>query len=140
MSTTRIHQVPSLFDRWFEGADVPFGYGAAERAFRPALDLVEFPDRYEVVADLPGVDEKSVQVEFTDGALQLRGERAVEATGEEGHVFRQERAAGKFGRSIAFGDDIDVEQIEASFRLGVLRVKVPKSARRQPRQIQVAVH
>jgi len=139
MSTTHIHHVPSLFDRWFEGVGAPLGVTAAERAFRPTVDLVEYPDRYEVVADLPGVEEKSVQVEFTDGALQLRGERLEEAS-EEGRVFRQERATGKFGRSIAFGDDIDVEHIEASFRLGVLRVKVPKSARRQPRQIQVAVH
>ncbi len=69
----RIHTVPSLFDRFFDEAFAP---APVARPFRPALDLIEYPDRYEVVADLPGIDQKEVEVEFIEGVLHVRGERS----------------------------------------------------------------
>ncbi len=135
----RSQSLPSLLDRWFADFDETPSAPVA-RTFRPALDLIEYPDRYEVVADMPGVVQENVEVEFTDGALQIRGERPSEAAPEEGRVFRQERASGKFGRSVVFRDDVDVEKIEASFSDGVLRVRIPKSEKSKPRQIPVAVH
>jgi len=133
----RIHTVPSLFDRFLDEAISP---APVARPFRPALDLIEYPDRYEVVADLPGVDQKEVEVEFIEGVLQVRGERGGDTLSDEARAFRRERAAGKFARSIGFRDDIDVDGIDASFRDGVLRVNVPKSERNKPRQIPVAMN
>ena len=133
----RIHTVPSLFDRFFDEALSP---APVARPFRPALDLIEYPDRYEVVADLPGVDQKEVEVEFIEGVLHVRGERTGDTLSDEARAFRRERAAGKFARSIGFRDDIDVDGIDASFRDGVLRVNVPKSERNKPRQIPVTVN
>ena len=133
----RIHTVPSLFDRFFDEALSP---APVARPFRPALDLIEYPDRYEVVADLPGVDQKEVEVEFIEGVLHVRGERTGDALSDEARAFRRERAAGKFARSIGFRDDIDVDGIDASFRDGVLRVNVPKGERNRPRQIPVTVN
>ena len=133
----RIHTVPGLFERWF--ADLDELGAETARAFRPAVDVLEFAEHYEVVADLPGIEQKSIEVEFTEGAIQIRGER-VEALPDEARVYRKERPVGKFGRSIGFGNDVDSEGIEASFKDGVLRVRVPKSARNKPRQIPVSVH
>jgi HSP20 family protein len=133
----RIHTVPSLFDRFFDEALSP---APVARPFRPALDLIEYPDRYEVVADLPGVDQKEVEVEFIEGVLHVRGERTGDTLSDEARAFRRERAAGKFARSIGFRDDIDVDGIDASFRDGVLRVNVPKGERNRPRQIPVTVN
>jgi HSP20 family protein len=130
----RNHTVPSLFDRFFDEAFAP---APVARPFRPALDLIEYPDRYEVVADLPGVDQEEVEVEFIDGVLHVRGERAGESLPDEARPHRRERAAGKFQRSIGFRDDVAVDAIDASFRDGVLRVKIPKSERNRPRQIPV---
>jgi HSP20 family protein len=110
------------------------------RPFRPALDLIEYPDRYEVVADLPGVDQKGVEVEFIEGVLHVRGERAGDTLSDEAKAYRRERATGKFARSIGFRDDIEVDGIDASFQEGVLRVNVPKSERNKPRQIPVTVN
>jgi HSP20 family protein len=135
--TMRIHTAPSLFDRFFDEALSP---APVARPFRPALDLIEYPDRYEVVADLPGVDQKEVEVEFIEGALHLRGERTGDTLSDDARAFRRERSAGKFARSIGFRDDIDVDGIDASFRDGVLRVNVPKSERNKPRQIPVTVN
>jgi HSP20 family protein len=135
--TMRIHTVPSLFDRFFDEAFAP---APVARPFRPALDLIEYPDRYEVVADLPDVDQKAVEVEFIEGVLHVRGERAADALPDGARAFRRERTTGKFARSIAFRDDVEVDGIDASFHDGVLRVNVPKSERNKPRQIPVAVN
>jgi HSP20 family molecular chaperone IbpA len=97
--TMRIHTAPSLFDRFIDEA---LATAPVARPFRPALDLIEYPDRYEVVADLPGVDQKEVEVEFVEGVLHVRGERAGDTLSDEARAFRRERAAGKFARSIAF--------------------------------------
>ena len=133
----RIHTVPSLFDRFFEEA---FDPATVARPFRPAIDLIEYPDRYEVVADLPGVDQKEVEVEFIEGVLHVRGERSAENLPEDARGHRRERATGKFKRAIGFREDIDVDGISASFRDGVLRVKIPKGERNRPRQIPVTVN
>jgi HSP20 family protein len=130
----RIHTVPNLFDRFFDEAFAP---APVARPFRPALDLIEYPDRYEVVADLPGVDQKEVEVEFIEGVLHVRGERAGGSLADGARAHRRERAAGKFQRSIGFRDDVEVDAIDASVRDGVLRVKIPKSERNKPRQIPV---
>jgi HSP20 family protein len=135
--TMRIHTVPSLFDRFFDEALSP---APVARPFRPALDLIEYPDRYEVVADLPGVDQKEVEVEFIEGVLHVRGERTGGTLSDEAKAYRRERATGKFARSIGFGEDVEVEGIDASFHDGVLRVNVPKSERSKPRQIPVTVN
>jgi HSP20 family protein len=133
----RIHTVPSLFDRFFDEA---FDPAPVARPFRPALDLIEYPDRYEVVADLPGVDQKTVEVEFIEGVLHLRGERAPDSLADDARAHRRERATGEFRRSIGFRDDVEVDAIDASFRDGVLRVNVPKSERNRPRQIPITVN
>jgi len=133
----RIHTVPSLFDRFLDEAFAP---APVARPFRPALDLIEYPDRYEVVADLPGVDQREVEVEFIESVLRVRGERAADTLSDEARVHRRERATGRFARSIGFRDDVEVDGIDASFHDGVLRVNVPKSERNKPRQIPVTVN
>ena len=133
----RTHTVPSLFDRFFDEAFTP---APVARSFRPALDLIEYPDRYEVVVDLPGVDQKKVEVEFVESVLHVRGERAADTLSDEARAHRRERTTGKFSRSIAFRDDVEVDGIDASYHQGVLRVKVPKSERNKPRQIPVGVN
>jgi len=133
----RIHTAPGLFDRFLDEAFTP---AQVARPFRPAFDLIEYPDRYEVVADLPGVDQKEVEVEFIEGALHVRGERTDGTPSGDARAYRRERTTGKFNRSIGFRDDVEVDEIDASFRDGVLRVNIPKSARNKPRQIPVAVN
>jgi HSP20 family protein len=102
--------------------------------------LIEYPDRYEVVADLPGVDQKAVEVEFIDGVLHVRGERVPGSLADDARAYRRERAAGKFERTIGFRDDIEVDGIDASFHEGVLRVNIPKGERNKPRHIPVTVN
>ncbi len=135
----RTVSVPTLFDRWFNDLDGALQGATPAGLFTPAIDMLEYADRYEILADLPGVEQEKVDVAFNDGTLTIRGERAApEVT--EGRVFRAERRSGEFARSVVFREEVDVEHIEASFKDGVLTVRVPKSERRKPRQIPIAVH
>jgi HSP20 family protein len=127
----------TLFDRIF--ADFDEAFAPREQAVRPALDVVEFEDRIELQADLPGLSEKDIDVQFEDGALTLRGERSLAAP-EGGRVLRRERSASRFVRSFALGDEVDVDRIQATMRDGVLRITLPKSERARPRQIPIGVN
>jgi HSP20 family protein len=132
-----IASVPTLLDRWLEDVDRGLAPG---RPFRPALDVIERADGFEVQADVPGFGSAEVEVEFADGVLHLRGERRPETAAEGSRTHLRERGFGRFQRSVALGDDVAVDEIEASVRDGVLRVRVPKSPRSRPRQIPISSH
>ena len=106
----------------------------------PEMDLVETEDHYLLKADLPGMTQDDVSIEFSDGTLTIAGERKVEYERKEKGFFRLERSFGKFSRSLTLPDGIDPDRIGAEFHDGVLEVKIPKPEERKPRRIEVAWH
>jgi HSP20 family protein len=90
----------------------------------PQTDLVESEKEYRVMAELPGLEEKDVEIMLRDNVLTLKGEKTVESGGDAVYA---ERYHGQFHRSIALGDDIDRDKVTASFKNGVLTVVVPKN-------------
>jgi HSP20 family protein len=136
------HQsTPVLFDRFFGGAERPLAAHTGARTAQPAIDLVEASDHYEVIADLPGVTREQVKVEFEDGVLTLKGERPeADVADEDARWFRRERRSGAFARAIVFREEVEVAAIEANVKDGVLRVRIPKAERHQPRQVPVTVN
>src|SRR4051794_41838900 len=121
-----------LFDSLFEPRAV-----SAQR-WVPAMDLVETEDHYLLKADLPGMKQEDVAIEFNDGTLTISGERKLEYERKEKGFFRLERLFGKFSRSLSLPDGIDAEKIQASFHDGVLDVTIPKPEQRKPRRIEVS--
>src|SRR5947209_9448855 len=115
--------------------DSPAG---ASRHWIPEMDLVETDDHYLLKADLPGMKQEDVAIEFNDGTLTLSGERKAEYERKEKGFFRLERSFGKFSRSLTLPDGVDPDRIEASFHDGVLEVQIPKPEQRKPRRIEVA--
>ena len=132
----RIQTLPTLLERFL--ADAEPAPDTAARRFRPSVDVFESESGFELIADLPGLRPEDVSVEFDAGLLELRGQRRLESP--EGRAHRRERSSGAFHHTVALGDEVEVEAIEASFRDGVLRVRIPKSARARPRQVPVTVH
>ncbi|MCP5066236.1 MAG: Hsp20/alpha crystallin family protein, partial [bacterium] len=124
---------------WFSELDAALQDATPGEVFTPAIDMLEHADRYEILADLPGVEQSEVDVAFNDGSLTIQGERSVPEV-SEARVFRAERCSGRFARTVVFREEVDVENIEATFKDGVLCIRVPKVERRKPRQIPVAVH
>lgn len=94
--------------------------------FRPPCDIVESEDTYKIILDIPGLSKNEVNVSLKDYVLTVRGERVNELEDEE--VYRrQERKGGVFSRSFALPQNVVVEDVNASFRTGVLTISMPKA-------------
>jgi HSP20 family protein len=118
-----------LFDDVFRGFDmVPFGSlsGAGRTMGWPQVEVSETDKDLRISAELPGIDEKDVEVLMADGVLTIRGEKKSEVEDKE-RAF-SERYYGRFERRIPLGQDVDEDKVEASFKNGVLTVTVPKMA------------
>jgi HSP20 family protein len=133
-------EVDRLFDEAFRG----FGFGAAFAAldnaiWSPKVDVRETENSVEVSAELPGVDEKDIEVTVADGVLTLRGEKKIDRTdkGQGWHVM--ERSHGTFVRSIALPMEVDESKATAQFKNGVLHVSLPAApeAERKIHRIKV---
>ena len=114
---------------------------AATAAWIPAVDITEYPDRFELAVDLPGVDPDKVDITLEDGVLTISGERSVNGTGKRGEEavrVRCERSRGRFHRRFILPDTADAEGVKARGRNGVLEISIPKQAKALPRRIKVA--
>src|SRR5262245_14028801 len=93
----------------------------------PAVDVAENENEYKVIAELPGMDEDSVQVTLVDDVLTIRGEKQDQKEEKEKNYHLSERHFGAFQRSFQLPPGIDQNRISASFRNGVLAVVLPKA-------------
>jgi len=108
-------------------------------AAAPAVDVAETDKSYEITAELPGLDEKNVEVKFADGVLTIKGEKREEKEEKKKDYYLSERNFGSFQRSFQVPDGVDTDKIEAAFKNGVLSVTLPKKEAASPRQIKVAI-
>jgi HSP20 family protein len=106
----------------------------------PAVDILEDKDSYVIRAELPGMKKEDFSLEVKDGTLTLTGERKSEKPAD-GVVYRHaERVDGKFVRSFTLPETVKQDGIQASYRDGILEIRVPKAEEVKPRQIEVTVH
>jgi HSP20 family protein len=103
----------------------------------PAVDVKEEADRFVILADLPGVDPKDIEVSMENGVLSIRGERKSEKEEDRDGFHRVERVRGTFYRRFSLPDTADSERIEAHGKDGVLEIAIPKQKKVQPRKITV---
>lgn len=92
----------------------------------PAVDIVEKEDAFEITAELPGMDEKNIEVKLNNGNLTIKGEKKDEREEKKKDYYLSERHYGSFQRTFALPDGVDPEKIEAHFAKGVLTLKLPK--------------
>ncbi|WP_027520758.1 Hsp20/alpha crystallin family protein [Bradyrhizobium sp. Ec3.3] len=97
----------------------------------PAVDVAETDKAYEITAELPGMDEKGIEVNLANGGLTIKGEKKVEKEEKQKDYYVSERRYGSFERTFALPEDVEADKIEASFRSGVLKVTLPKTAEAQ---------
>ena len=129
------NEMNRLFNTVFD-APTP-GNGGALRRWMPAMDLVETDDHFVLRADLPGMSEGDVKIEFEDGTLTVSGERGAEHESKNEGYYRVERAFGSFSRSLTLPQGVDPNAVTASFDRGVLEVRIPKPEERKPRRIEI---
>jgi len=104
----------------------PFWKREISFAATPAVDIVEKENAYEVTAELPGMDEKNIEVKLVNGGLTIKGEKQEEKEEKKKDYYLHERHFGSFERSFAVPEGVDTDKIEASFKKGVLTVTLPK--------------
>jgi HSP20 family protein len=112
---------------------------AANLEAEPAVDIVENEKAYEITAELPGMDEKNIEVKLSNGSLTIRGEKQEEREEKRRDYYLHERSFGTFERAFNLPEGVDADKIEASFKKGVLTVTLPKrpEAIRPEKKIQV---
>jgi HSP20 family protein len=131
------NEMNRLFNSFF---DTPApANGQALRRWIPPMDLVETDTAFVLKADLPGLSESDVNIEFEDNVLTISGERKTEHEERQAGFYRVERSFGSFRRALTLPEGVDPEAVKATFENGVLEVTVPKPAQQVPRKVQISV-
>jgi HSP20 family protein len=118
-------RINSLFDDLFSRSSLDL-WGGNIGAFQPRIDVSETDREVRINAELPGLDEKDVEVTMTDNMLTIKGEKKDEKEEEEGDYYHSERSYGYFDRTIELPQGIDAANGKAKFKRGVLKVTIPK--------------
>jgi HSP20 family protein len=140
-------EMDHLFDSFYKGW--PFGPARAGMEpflgrgtsvlVAPAIDVAETEKGYELSAELPGMDEKDIEIKLANGMLTIGGEKKESREEKDKGYHLSERRYGYFQRAFQVPDGVDVDKIEANFAKGVLTVKLPKSAEAQKAAKRIAV-
>jgi HSP20 family protein len=124
------HQFDHLFENLSRGFGLPMlgRYEVPFGAMTPRMDVTEDEDRIHVAVELPGMDEKDVEVALSDNVLTIKGEKKVETEETEKPYAYMERSYGSFRRSIPLDFEVVTDKVEATFEKGVLTIDLPKTA------------
>ncbi len=133
---SQANALSKLFDERYATEEDESGHVVASD-WVPAVDIKEEQDRYVILADVPGVDPKSIDITMENGVLTLRGERSSESDEERDGYKRVERVRGTFYRRFTLPDSVNPEGITAHGNNGVLEIVIPKHEKVQPRRIAV---
>lgn len=105
--------------------------------WNPNVDIYDKDDHIVLKAELPGIEKDHIEIDVKDRVLTLKGERSLDNEVEEDNYYRRERSFGKFVRSFTLPVNVKVEDIQAEFKNGLLKVNIPKPTQEQPRKITV---
>jgi HSP20 family protein len=116
-----------------DGEEGTWGQGM----WAPPVDIYETDEAFILKAELAGFSKDDLQIELHENRLTLRGERKWEPDAKEEQYHRRERAYGRFERSFWLPTSVDAEKIQATFKDGVLELRIPKSETAKPKQIPI---
>lgn len=141
------NEFPSLQDRFNQLLNQPFGSfrgfnPANEQSltapnFVPAVNVFEDEHTIKIEAELPGIDEKDIDVSLENNVLTISGERKLENEEKKENFHRIERSYGRFTRSFTLPRTVDTENVNAEFNNGVLNIMLSKKEEAKPRQIKI---
>ena len=134
-------------DRLFDGFARDFGMpslwdglaGGGDAFLAPRLDVEETDKAYEVSVELPGIEQKDLEVSVAEGVLTIKGEKKAESEDKAKGRLHVERSYGAFQRALALPADADEAKIEAAFKNGVLKLAIAKKAEAKPASRKIAI-
>jgi len=127
-----------LFDDFFRGFE-PVPFEESMGRFVPAIDIKEDEKEYTIKAELPGMDEKDVEVILGDNTLTIKGEKKEEKEDRDKDYYYVERTFGSFQRTIPIPDYVDTQKAEAHFKKGVLTISLPKTEEGRTKGKKIAI-
>lgn len=127
------NRVNSLFRDFSEGGDGPL----TTASFVPAVDIYEDPQKVVLKLEVPGIEEKDLDVRVENNTLTVKGERKFEKEEKEENFHRIERRYGSFYRAFTLPSTVDTDSVQASYNAGVLKLELKKKAEAQPKQIKI---
>ena len=132
--------VNRLFDDVFRGFDIPSAFGRlpALGTTWPNVEIVDTDKDIRISAEVPGLEEKDIEVLLDDDVLTLRGEKKSEI--EDKNRQFSERFYGRFERRVAVGSEVERDKVNATFKNGVLTVTLPKTERVQSKARRIAIN
>ncbi len=116
---------------------MPRNFGGDEQQLMTAFDVKDTPEAFVFQADVPGVQERDIEVQLHGNRLTIRGKRETEQKKPGDTFYTYERSYGSFARTFTLPDSADTEAVKADLKDGVLTVAVPKKAKEQPRMVAV---
>jgi len=123
--------------------DEQYGSGREESlttgAFVPPVDIYEDEHSIQLKLEVPGIDEKDLDIKVENNTLTVSGERKFEKEEKEENFHRVERRYGSFTRSFTLPNTVNTEDIQADYNAGVLKIRLAKRAEAKPKQIKVSV-
>jgi HSP20 family protein len=134
----QIHnEIDRMFDEFFSGfrdresgdmwdSLMPSGL------IKPNLDISESDTEYSIAVELPGVDEKNVELELVDNSLRIKGEKKRETEKKDKNYHCVERSYGTFQRVLALPEDADREGIQADYKNGIMTISIPRKPELKP--------
>ena len=128
------NRVNSLFRDLTEG-DSPM----TAASFVPAVDIYEDEKKVLLKLEVPGIEEKDLEVSVENNTLTIKGERKLDKEEKEENFHRIERRYGSFYRAFTLPSTVDTENVSASYNAGVLKLELKKKPEAQPKQIQIKV-
>jgi HSP20 family protein len=129
-----------MFDDFFRASDLAkFEEGEGWEAFSPAIDVKQDEKEVTVKAELPGMDEKGIEVSLSDQGLAIRGEKKAEKEEKGKHYWRREASYGAFSRLVPLPEGLDLEKVDARFRNGILTVTLPRREEARDKEKKIAI-
>jgi len=137
--TNDVWGLQSDINRLFDAFMSPLDTAETHSAMVPKLDVAELKDRFEIKAELPGMEEKDIDLSIEDGLLTISGEKKAETEEKDKGYYLKECSYGTFSRSVRLPDNIADDKIEAKFKKGVLTIDLPKKEIAPPKSRKIAI-
>ena len=129
----------SDINRLFDAFMSPFDGAEIKKSATPKMDIAELKDKFEIKAEMPGMEEKDISVSLDDGLLTISGEKKAENEEKDKGYYLKECSYGSFSRAVRLPDNVVDDKIEAKFKNGVLIIDMPKKEQLPSKTRKIAI-
>lgn len=123
------HDMDMLVNDFFRGVEMEPFFGRYDMPFSPSVDITESEREIRVSAELPGMNEKDIDITLNHDSLTIKGEKKEEKEDKGKDYYRMERSYGTFCRTIPLPVEIETDKVSADYRKGILTITIPKSSK-----------